>query len=633
MAILKPISATDQKELDSGFQTIIETIVEKINHENYDRVVDLASFYKKLITGDKIEELLQQFVMREDATLFKQRKLITQSITPSVAATIMKPFFKVGRVKAVVYDLDFEGKDSADEKKTDLKLAISKYNGKKSLEDYLNLRLVELNFSDPNSFIVTEFDTPEQGPQGEVLAKVQPRPFEVSSKEAINYFYDNDILQWLVVRQDIEVEQIAEDEKDKPGYKFTIYLKNFAITFTQICSDKLNISQENVVVSFEGPNGEVKAFKTGNDLFIVEEFDPRVGDVQAYRVGYKRDLVTEGKTFVSPLHDAMPYFMKSIKTVSEFDLSMALHAFPQKFQYCDRCTGDGIVECKSGQSVEGGNCKVCNGSGLKIHTSAQDALLLRLPPPDERKDKMIDLASMVHYEHPPIDILEFQKETIKELKQESYEAVFNNEVISKGIVAKTATEIGFNMDSIYDTLQPFADNYSNCWKHIVHVIAKLRDVADAIIDHKFPKDFKLKTITDLLTELQAATTSGAPGYIRSQIALSIAEQQFIDQPDQLKRIIVKQQFFPFPDKSPTEIAFIISNNLTTERNKTLWAHFDQVFSEIESEQTDSEVYLYDLAYDKIKALVDIKLQTLIDLVNADKPSLSVGFNTDLNAAA
>ncbi len=632
MAILKPITTkSEQEELSNGYSIIIETISEKLQHANYQRTVDLADLYKKLITGDKVDELLKQFVMREDQQLFNQRKLITQAITPSVAATIMNPFYKVGRVKAVVYNIDFEGNENADANKTNLKDAIAKFNGTKSLETYLNLRLVELNFSDPNSFIITEFDTPELGPQGELLTKVSPRPFEASSKQAINYFYDNDILQWLIVREDIIIESEKEEGADKSGYAYTIYLPNFAIKFTQICADDYIDNSPGKIVTIETPEGQVKIFKTEDDqLFLVEEFDPRTGVVPAYRVGYKRDLVTDSQTMVSPLHDAMPYFMKSIKTVSEFDLSMALHAFPQKFQYANRCDADG---CKGGNNVEGSMCGTCKGSGLKLHTSAQDAIVLRLPPPDDRKDQMIDLAQMVHYERPPIDILQFQKDTIKELKEESYQAVFNSEAILKNVVSKTATEIGFNMDSIYDTLQPFAENYSTCWKYIVSIIAKLRDVPDAIVEHKFPKDFKLKTISDLLEELKNANDSGAPGYIKSQISLSIAEQQYIDQPDQIKRISMKQQFFPFPDKIPTEIAFIISNNLTTKRNKILWTHFDQIFSEIESEQTNSDVYLYDLAYDKLKALVDAKIDTYLQLVEADQPAISIPFNSQTNIAA
>ena len=59
--------------------------------------------------------------------------------------------------------------------------------------------------------------------------------------------------------------------------------------------------------------------------------------IPAFRVGYLRDDATDGRTFVSPIDSAIPYFRKSLKAVSELDLSITLHTFPQKIQQHDFC--------------------------------------------------------------------------------------------------------------------------------------------------------------------------------------------------------------------------------------------------------------------------------------------------------
>jgi hypothetical protein len=313
----------------------------------------------------------------------------------------------------------------------------------------------------------------------------------------------------------------------------------------------------------------------------------------------------------------MAYFMKSIKTVSEFDLTMALHAFPQKFQYAPKCSGLKDNNCDAGMTPDGTVCSVCKGSGYALHTSAQDAVMMRMP---KKGDEIIDLQQLVHYEYPAIEILEFQNKFIFQLKNEARQAVFNSEIFDQAEVTKTATELRISLESVYDTLFPFAEAYSDMYKFIVTVVASFRDIEGIIVQHKFPKDFKFKTLTDLLGELKAANDSFAPGYIRQELSLDIAEQQFIDKPEELKRIRIKQGLFPFPDKTPTEIIYIISNDLTTDYNKILWANFDNIFSAMEKDAEKEGKYFYDFTTELIKQ----KLQLKIDEYKTSQPS-SISF--------
>jgi hypothetical protein len=392
---------------EAGFDILVDTISKQKVHRDYKRVTELAILYEQLITGENIELLLKRFSKREDEALFQQRVNLTHAITPSVSASLMTPFYKVGRVNSIIKKIDFEKPDGAENKKQDIEIAIKEYNGTKSLEGYLETRLVDLNFCDPNSFIITEFDPVPLGASGEMTSKVKPHPFEVSSQDAINYEYKNNILQWLIVRLPIKYKAI---DKEVDGYSYTVYLSDDAIKFTQVDTNTVNtvIGQE---IEYETEDGIVSYYRVSEkEAYRVEYFEHKAGEIPAVRVGYKLDLVTKGRTCVNPMHDALPYFMKSIKTVSEFDLTMALHAFPQKFQFAPRCNGESeLLTCDAGKTPSGSMCNSCKGSGYALHTSAQDAVIITLP---KHKEEAFDLKGMVHYEYPPIDLLKFQDEFI-----------------------------------------------------------------------------------------------------------------------------------------------------------------------------------------------------------------------------
>ncbi len=615
------MALTPEEQTAEAFDIIADTITNNIYHKHYKHVVEYAHNQNILITGKNMGELLRRFARREDDTQFNQRIELTNAITPAIASSLMTPFYKVGRSNNIIKSITFESKDNSGTKKEDIETAELYYNGDKSLHRYLETRLVELNFSDPNSFIVTEFDQPEVGAMGELLTKVEPRPFEVSSKEAVNYFYKNNILQWLIIKDKCNYY----DDKDKQieGSIYTIYYPDIAIKFTQINLTSEGIA-EGQLIEYIIPDGESVQYYRADKIrfFQVENFTYNAGYVPAVRVGYKLDLSTKGETMVSPMHDALCYFMKSIKTVSEFDLTMALHAFPQKFQYVQRCLGSNNLGCNKGVTLEGVTCSKCNGHGYAIHTSASDAVIL--PFPKDKAD-VIDLTQLIHYPTLPIDLLKFQDEFIFQLKNEARQAVFNSEIFTKSDITKTATELMLSMEAVYDTLFPFAENFSKVYKDILYVIARFVDITDIIIEHRFPKDFKFKTTGELLNELKIANESGAPGYVRTELSMDIAAQQYVDKPLELKRIEAKQRYYPFPDKTQTEIAFIISSDLTTKYNKILYANFDNIFLELEKDAQSLGLNFYAYPPEKQKELLDVKVNEMIAEIS-DEQNIATDFN-------
>jgi hypothetical protein len=566
-------------------RAIIQTNIRgRLRHQDYKRTVDMAIRNKRLITGEEAGKMLERFVRRETEEMFEQRERIFQSITPALCSGVQSAFYKVSRNTKVTKRLDIKNPT----KKQVVESMIASFSGNNpdinGLDYYLQNRFVELSFIDPNAWVVTEF------PQFDFRTEYpSPRPFEVSAAMAINFSVVNEITNWLLVMDDISVPKLKEGvTKDQyyaadpysrmllietyVGKRYTLYADTIAVVYEQVNRELL-------------PEGEIALvdLDTQKDDMAFHEvvYVQNLSVVPAIRIGYKRDDWTDGRTFISPMERAIPYMMKSIKTVSELDLTMTLHAFPQKIQYAQRCTGAGPTEpCSAGKTLEGSTCKHCNGSGWRIPSSAQDAMTLPFP---ENKEDMYDLSGVVQYVAPPADLIKFQSEYIDSLEPKVHKAVFNSTVFIQDSTVKTATEKTLDMESVHDTLSPFAKKSSLFWKFQARLFMELAEVnePEASVTHAYPNDLKLKTMGNLIVELKDMNDSGAPSFVKDAINDDLAQLIYAEDILGYMRYKVKKSFAPFPGKTEDEIQFLLNTEYVTEFNKILYANFEAIFAEAE----------------------------------------------------
>lgn len=605
--------------LEQGNAILRNTIKNKLTHRDYPRVCALALEYTAYVTGEDNEFLHKQFSPREDTAQFKQKLELSSAVTSAMANGIMNPMYKIGRSRADS-KITWKKTDKSEDNKSELLDVANKFYGDESVESYLTNRMVEIDSTDPNSFIVTEasgsFDPSK--PLSATNKKLEAYPFEVNSHEAVNYKFVNNELQFLIVKNDYNGP--VKDGKQLVFSNYTIYLENESVVARQIHKDDLQ--------SFvtENPSLVYDVFYTDEardkaDVFIITISEHKAGRIPARRVGTKKDLKTRGRTCVPLMHPAHPYFKKSIKVVSEFDLSTCLHLFPQKIQYSDLCPGDmeNQQTCREGKTAEGGTCSLCKGTGYKIHTTGSDVILVKMPK--DTKD-MVSLENYITYKGPDLELIKFQMELgLFKLPELALKAVYNSELFSTDSVATTATEKNIDLDSVYDTLKPFADNWSAMWKHIMNVIASYRDLSEGItIQHQYPKDFKMKSLTMLLEDLSKASTSGAPSYIKNEINKDITQKLYIDSPSELLKIDIKNKFFPFNGKTESEISNIITNDLCTKYNKILYANFDNIFDELEVEQSMNNVDFYKVEKTKQATMIKEKVTAIISELDTELSS-------------
>lgn len=580
---------------------VMKATIEGARHPYYDRTTDLADKYLKLVTGENIDSLLEQFNPREDEEMFKQRLRLTKTIVGSVSGKVKGPFEKVARSNNVTKKFMFSG-DDVEDKLGELEEVLSTYWGDETLDDYMETRILDLSFSDPNAFIVTEMMTGEE-------EEVHVFPFEVSSLEAVNYHYTNNALDYLIVWNG--------------GKKYTMYTADITVVMIEV-KDEADKDQKDIVVPGEMVSQVTDAtdqdqefkMKIGSKWFAVKTLDNPCKEIPAIRVGYKRDEMTNGNTYVSPMHKAIPRLEKIIKSDSELDLVISLHAFPQKLQYAQRCQGDIQKSkiCDHGmiRGTEDEVCRVCKGTGFIFHTSAQSAMTYEMPSQDELNGgaQVPDLDKMIVYKHPSIDIIKFENEYTRQLEDEVLKDVFISQNFERSSGTATATEIEYDMDSIYDTLYPFARKYSTIYKKQVRIASCYVELEEGLtVVHKFPKDFKLKTTSQLLEERKSAEDANAPEFMKNQIDIDIAEKILFDNPSALQKFKTKQQHLPFIGKSEEQIKDIITSNRSTKENIILWVEFENIMRELEDEGFTSPTpyNFYDLSYAERQEKIDEKV--------------------------
>lgn len=587
-------------------------VKDNLQLKHYKRRVELAEEYYDYYTG-LLDARLKRIISRESDVEFKQRQDLTNHVSKAILNSAKLPFLKATRKQPLIKKIDFEQKSETKQK--ELLDIISKYNGEKSLDQFMENAMVEFNFIDPNAFLITEFF-----PNADQTEKVKPYPFIATSKQVVDYNYINGLIEYVIVRLDITY---TEDGKEYEGYKYTMYLGNETIVYKQVGVDEKKAGFEYFTVD--------KKVYEYQEYIVKAETDPELLPA-AIQFGYIGDPQTNYETYVCVFDCALPYLKKTLKTNSELDQSMAMMAFPQRYRYVPDCTHEG---CHKGEMPDGTDCPACGGSGkAQVHKGAQDVQEFSMP-----KDpaEIFDLAKLAYDHSPNIELLKFQDEYIKGLKKDIHTAIFNNDIFTKPQVTQTATEANIEVDNMNDTLYAFCRKYSQVWQYTVFYIAvftefvkKTTKGSDIIIQHEFPKDLKMKSLTELMADLKAAYDSKASTSTIAAIEDDINDILYSDRPNELKKIKVQQMFNPFRGYTPDDIRYFFASNLTTKFNQILYSNYANIWLELEKNE---KTWVYDMEPAKIWDLVVKQVEAIQSKMETEAPKqvMQLDFNNQKTA--
>ena len=631
---------------DQGFDKIYAIADTEFTHQDYLRTVSLRKKYKALITGEGADFLIHQFQPRESPELFAQRLRLTQLITPAICNILVAPSQKIPSVKPIVKEAGYTQKN--DENQKILNETINNWWGDQSLDEYLRANVLNASDVDPNSFLIikfNEFDGRFEKP--EVYSTV------VSCEDVVDFEFANNVLQYLAIRKTIEYEEYVAttSKKRKPtvksGYFYQMYVNDWEIEFTQVDEKMVRSGKEqvkDVVAFFElsdlGTVTNIQIYDGVTELNVVNErtyytitssgkvfkvvfYNTKAGRVPAARTGVRLDLFTDGRTCVNQFHASMPYLMKSVKTVSELDLSQSLHVFLQKFSYVNKCMGykdpqNQHFDCINGEDQQGNTCKACNGSGELTILSAQEHVKFPMP---SNPDKLFDLSKLIHYADIPIDIVKHLDEYLDGLVTKAINARFNTTRFVEKSIVKTATEDYNDMENVYEALAPEAAQYSRWWMLCVRMGAVYKSIDKGLyINHLFPQDWKIESVGQRMKRLSEATAAGANQYTISYLQNDVMDAVYADQPFRLKEFKTMDYFNPFSGIPDAEIRAKITAGLVLEYDKVLYTNLKRIINQAARENLGSESSpsFYDMTREKQGTIVKVITDKLITEINAER---------------
>lgn len=659
--------------LEQSIQVLIPLVTKKTKHRHYDHVCRLTrEYYRPLSTGHDADHLIKQFNLREDEAAYKQRLRLTQLISPAITNTLMAPARKIPKVRPVVNTAKWPtGKEeggvdasTAQKREQELTDAAAKFYGGKGVDHFFGSVLLDQGAIDPNAFCMVLF-----GNFDNRIEKAKPYPSIISCEDAWNFQYLNGDLQWLLVHRDYEYETSSaaasskvqrgrivttplKQAKKAKGHAWWLYTATHQIMLRQVDKGKVVHPSVGVIMDANGKEVKAESIRTGaeaaywlrvtkDELYEVAVYEHKAGAVQGFRIGFIPDQRTKGETMVNLWHSAMPYLLKGVKATSELDISASLHAFLQKFSYENPCRGyrdpksGAVSECNYGSAPDGTICKECKGTGVDVHRSGQDHITLAMP---RSKDEAFDLSSLTHYVQLPVEVLKWQDEYVDKLERACYRAVYNSDRFRPADSASTtATGDIIDLQSIYDTLKPVADWYSQSRVLTYRLIAATVVGSDSIdtleVAHEFPRNMRFETISERVKLLQDMRNAGSSNGAMLQVDTQILEDLYVDDPAALKRAKTMARFNPFIGKSEATVLALISQDLATMEDKVLWTNESRIYAECEARASDNGEDFFSLAERVQRKMIDEVVAEIIQAIEdqAPDPAPRFGGGIDPNA--
>jgi len=610
------------------FDIVVDTIARNLSHRHYKHVVEHARFCYRIMTGDNQDEYLLRFKLKETGEQKQQRINITNSRTQYASGKICSVFEEVVRSDNTAEHVRYASDNDANKVKIqEIEDRLARFHGETHALTYVYESMKRLNFYDPNAFLIVNFT-----PFDAAIQKTEfVYPIEVSSEQAIRYEYSNGNLLYLLFYQEVEVMDVDEHGKEKKQVlrNYFLFAADFSYEFlavpekgnAEILPDRTVI--EIPVMTTAQPNMPTPMPVNAKQIlkFQWKRYDTKSQRIPVVQAGYIRDARTQNETFVSPLQAAEKLLLDLIWTKSEYDLAKALHWFYQKFIYAPACewedpnTGD---RCENGTlSLSGGKCKSCDGTGMMVHTTVQDVIMLRLP---QTAAEVVPLENMVHYENIDISIGQHLQEDYKAIEADVFKAVFNSQAFDRSEVAVTATEKTLDLRAVKNALIAFANKCSEVYKFVIKMTAIYTDNAeDIVIQHNHSSDFKLETLEDLVNKRKSLMDAGAPYMMIQAVDMEILAMQNQDSPGVLEIVRAREIFRPYREKSESEKMFILGQAKAEDYHLVLWKFFEDIMSEISFEDKErGDRPWHKLPYPEQKKIVDQKVKKIQDEVKADK---------------
>lgn len=596
---------------------LADNIAKDLRHPDYERIEKVGEFAKQIVFGEDQAKILKRFRRSETAELERQRLRLTNTLTKFMVNRPRRFFKKIWRTEGV--NVKWETKS---DKLAEIKTGVDAFTKGMSLAEYLNEKLEFFGVTDPNAWIFYERED-ERDATG-LIVKTNVYPMEIPGIDVLNWKEVGGVKQWVVIRIPRMETTINKSGKVETWLQdFYLYAAGWVVSFREAGETDMIRDGEvkQVVVMADGKKR----------TFFVRSFDNDTIEIPGAVAGAYKDDQTSQRTMVPWFDPAEHVFYDVIRDKSFLDVIKTLHAFPKRTEFVKVCEDrhPDLGNCErgwyGGHHDEDHRCKSCHGSGRSI-TFTTEQQIKQLPMPT-RTDELLDLSKLVFVEPTPIDLPAWFDSQIDKSERRMMDAIFNSGILQQatGSAEKSATLTNYEYEDLYDLLLPFAQNVSSHFELCCRVYAQYIGIRreDFRVDHRFPKDFKMKTLSLLVDIFDKVRQSGVGYYAIQILRRQVLEKLHEDDPITVDKIMARYDWLPFDDKSETELAQILAMRSPLDDMRVLRENWLQIMDEIDDEHKEADAQFYQMTREKQGGLIQAKIEEFkgrITLADAEPPA-------------
>lgn len=536
----------EEPELKTLFTSVIQSAF-GYYHKYYEKNCADAKKYHSIVTGVDQSDYIAHYKEKESLAQKANRVKTTSTRTVGVASTLEVQFDRIFRKPRIIDSFTYAESARTQENTQQLQGLISDFYAGKSVDAFLKDFFINLNFIDPNAFIiVAQSPNPEDTRSFPVIAE---------SKICLDYKYLNGILQYLTIDSAIG---------------FLSYGMNYQL---KGCF----IEKGDYV-----PEGAILFSYNDKTLAIQVALFPSV-QVPAIQIGTCANKETMMQTRASIITPAVNEFNDLMNTKSELDLTEKHHVFPKMIQRGTPCEYESNGDhCHGGYMAHSGEtCPSCYGTGWKPIVSSQDVLIVK----GENEDgSNVSIKDYIGYPELPFSIVDFLDAKVKFLPSYISKLIFGTDVTKlndQANAAATATEVMAKVDSMNGVLGKQAEHMSEVKVFIILQIAINAGIFEGLaVSVQAPQSFSILSVGQLLDMLKKAKESTASTDIIERIEADIREKQNEDNPFKNKVQDMKVFFKPFKSISETMREAYVFGLPDNNKDKLLFLYEDKIYNNI-----------------------------------------------------
>lgn len=397
-----------------------------------------------------------------------------------------------------------------------------------SLEYFYKSIVTELKSKDPNGIIVHKpYEIPiKTNADGEVILSEDGRVILDESQiiEPIAYIYG---CECIIAFRDGEFALVITEEKS-------------------VVIDGKNKVREGLVFEFYDKDNiwsvRQKGKKQDYEFDVLLLWQHNLGYLPASKLKGKPSYIKEDLIYKSYFMPACEPLDIALLDNSYLLISKYRHAFPQKWEYITPCehTMSGAGTCEKGiiriSAEKSVTCPSCKGSGVQRSTSPFHTI--QMPLPDTMVDsKQVANPPFAGFITPDIETPEFLDKQIDKNIARGI-SILNldksNEAVKSG---DTALGKQIDREEMFSFLLNISHQVFDLFEFSLKTIQKMRyGVGATQPEVSYPKNFSIRTESDLTVEISEAKAEGLPDVVIRQLIFEYVNTRFSNS-DRANKII------------------------------------------------------------------------------------------------